>query len=69
MPYSPSPKWQVGKSFKGFSYFSSAMPDHAVAISISADDEFKLFNSDNEIIGMGDHHDSCLLYTSDAADE
>ena len=32
------------------------MPDHAVVISISADDEFKLF-ADNEIIGMGDHHD------------
>jgi len=39
----------------------AAIPDHAVVISISVDDEFKLFAEDN-IIGMGDHHDEVYKF-------
>jgi len=39
----------------------AAIPDHAVVISISVDDEFKLFADDN-IIGMGDHHDEVYKF-------
>merc|ERR1712112_677999 len=49
--------------FHALFFFSkvAAIPDHAVRISISSDDEFKLF-ADNEIIGMGDHHDEVYKF-------
>merc|ERR1712033_17690 len=49
--------------FHALFFFSkaAAIPDHAVRISISSDDEFRLF-ADNETIGMGDHHDEVYKF-------
>merc|ERR1712025_326501 len=49
--------------FHALFFFSkvAASPDHAVRISISSDDEFKLF-ANNETIGMGDHHDEVYKF-------
>jgi len=46
----------------------AANPGHAVAISLSADDEFILF-ADNKTIGMGDHHNEVYKFFTDHGSE
>merc|ERR1712243_442071 len=53
--------WKVARVRRFFFSKVAAIPDHAVRISKSSDDEFRLF-ADNETIGMGDHHDEVYKF-------